>query len=150
MSTGAEQAWSETIVDHSQFPRRHGELAAPTHSGTGENPFCGDRIQLQLQVDEQGRIVDARYLATGCAISTASGSLLTSHVVGLELDAAESLFRRVRELLTGEGSGPRDELGELQALQMVKRYPARVKCATLAWHVLHHALAGDEDTATTE
>jgi nitrogen fixation NifU-like protein len=149
MNADPEQAWKEIILDHSQFPRRHGELESPSHSGRGENPFCGDRIRLQLQIDETGVIRDARFQATGCAISTASASLLVSHVGGLAAAEAEALFHAVHKLLTGQAQGD-PALGELLALQLVKRYPARVKCASLAWHVLHHALAGEDSTATTE
>jgi nitrogen fixation NifU-like protein len=150
MNDDSRQAWSEVIVDHSQFPRRHGELEAATHTGKGENPFCGDRIQLQLLVSGEGLIEDARFQATGCAISTASGSMLTSHVVGKKVSEAEALFQAVHELLAGDHENGGRGLGELEALQMVKQYPARVKCATLAWHVLHHALVGDREVATTE
>ena len=150
MSSDPRQAWSDVIVDHSQFPRRHGELAAATHCGKGDNPFCGDRIELQLQVDEEGLIRDARFTATGCAISTASASLLVSHIGGLSVGEADRMFHSVRALLTGAGTPGEESLGELEALQLVKQYPARVKCASLAWHVLHHALAGEEAVATTE
>ena len=150
MSADARQAWSDVIVDHSQFPRRHGELAEATHSGSGENPFCGDRIALQLQVDDAGLIREARFTATGCAISTASASLLVSHVGGLSVAEADTLFHSVRDLLTGAEPPGGEPLGELEALQLVKQYPARVKCASLAWHVLHHALAGEAAVATTE
>ena len=150
MSSDPRQAWSELIIDHSQFPRRHGELDSATHSGTGENPFCGDRIRLQLLISEEGRIEDARFQATGCAISTASGSMLTAHVVGKNVGEAEALFQAVHELLVSNAEETTAEFGELSALQLVKQYPARVKCATLAWHVLHHALTGEEEVATTE
>ena len=150
MSNDTRQAWSDVIVDLSQFPRRHGELPGATHRGKGENPFCGDRVALQLQEDEEGLIREARFTATGCAISTASASLLVSHVGGLSVGQADRLFHSVRDLLTGAGPPGEESLGELEALQLVKQYPARVKCASLAWHVLHHALAGEESVATTE
>jgi nitrogen fixation NifU-like protein len=145
-----KQAWTEIIVDHSQFPRRHGRLEQSTHSGVGENPFCGDRVSLQLAVGEEETILDARFEATGCAISTASASLLVSHVVGRSAAEAEELFAAVHAMLTRGEEPPAGGAEELAALKIVRQYPARVKCATLAWHVLRHALHGDEAVASTE
>lgn len=145
------QRYSEIIIEHSQFPRHHGTLDQPTHQGQGENPFCGDRIKLQLTVDDKGKIEQAGFESVGCAISTASASLLASHLQGLSLNQARQLFEQVRAAITGGDNAELDEqLGELAALAFAGRYPSRVKCATLAWHVLKHALDGDESVATTE
>lgn len=145
------QQYSEIIIEHSQFPRHHGKLDHPTHHGDGENPFCGDRVSLQFSVDEAGVIIKAAFESTGCAISTASASLLTSHLQGLTLKQAEALFSKIRSLITGGPVEDADlELGELAALSFAGQYPSRVKCATLPWHVLKHALAGDDSVATTE
>jgi nitrogen fixation NifU-like protein len=145
------KAYSDIIIDHSQFPRCHGELDKPTHKAQGENPFCGDRISLQISVDEHHVISEVAFEATGCAISTASASLMASHLQGLSLAQAEALFAEIRQLiLSGPSAEPREELGELAALSFAGHYPSRVKCATLAWHVLKHALAGDESVASTE
>ena len=145
------QRYSEIIIEHSQFPRHHGKIEEPTHEGHGENPFCGDRIKLQFSVNGSGEIEKAAVESVGCAISTASASLLATHLHGLSLVQAEELFERVRAAITttADGGGD-DELGELAALAMAGRYPSRVKCATLAWHVLKHALAEDNTVATTE
>jgi nitrogen fixation NifU-like protein len=143
--------YSEIIIDHSQFPRCHGTLDQPTHCGQGENPFCGDRVNLQLLVDGAGLITDVAVESVGCAISTASASLLAANLKGLSLDRAERLFDQVRSLITeGLQDDSDDKLGELAALAFAGRYPSRVKCATLAWHVLKHALAKDGSVATTE
>lgn len=145
------QRYSEIIIEHSQFPRHHGTLDQPTHQGQGENPFCGDRIKLQLTVDDKGKIEQAGFESVGCAISTASASLLASHLQGLSLNQARQLFEQVRAAITGGDNAELDEqLGELAALAFAGRYPSRVKCATLAWHVLKHALDGDESVATSE
>ena len=145
------QAYSDIIIDHSQFPRGHGKLDAPDCCGQGENPFCGDRISLELAVDENHIITDAAFEATGCAISTASASLLVSHVRNLTVAEANELFEQVRQLVTQGSDEKADEaFGELAALSFACKYPSRVKCATLAWHVLKHALEGDETVATTE
>ena len=145
------QRYSEIIIEHSQFPRHHGRIENPTHEGHGENPFCGDRIRLQFLVNAEGVIEDAAVESVGCAISTASASLLASHLHGLSLLQAKELFERVRSAITTQSDEDKeDSLGELAALAMAGRYPSRVKCATLAWHVLKHALAEDKTTATTE
>ena len=151
MSDDRMQRYSEIIIEHSQFPRHHGTLESPTHEGQGENPFCGDRVKLQLIVNDAGIIEEVAVESVGCAISVASGSLLAADLQGLSLEEAEGLFEQIRRVIT-EGLDEEDEarLGELAALAFAGRYPARVKCATLSWHVLKHALMRDESVATTE
>ena len=145
------QQYSEIIIEHSQFPRHHGSIENPSHQGRGENPFCGDRIKLEFHVNESGVIDQAGVESVGCAISTASASLLASHILGLGLAEAKALFDKVRQSITTViGEGVDESLGELAALAVAGRYPSRVKCATLAWHVLKHALAADESVASTE
>ena len=145
------QRYSDIIIEHSQFPRCHGSIDEPSHEGRGENPFCGDRVTLQMAVNAEGVIEKAAVESVGCAISTASASLLASHLQGLSLAAAEDLFEQVRLAITGGPiEGVDEQLGELAALSFAGRYPSRVKCATLAWHVLKHALANDVAVATTE
>jgi nitrogen fixation NifU-like protein len=151
MNDDRMQRYSDIIIEHSQFPRHHGSIENPTHQGQGENPFCGDRIKLQFSVNEAGVIEQAAIECSGCAISTASASLLASHLSGLSLQQAEELFDQVRAAVIEGPDDERDEqLGELAALAFAGRYPSRVKCATLSWHVLKHALAEDESVASTE
>ena len=151
MNDNRMQRYSDIIIEHSQFPRHHGSIENPTHQGHGENPFCGDRVRLQFSVDDAGVIEEAAIESVGCAISTASGSLLASHLQGLNLLQAEELFEQVRNVITGEPDEDREEqMGELAALAFAGRYPSRVKCATLPWHVLKHALSRDDSVATTE
>lgn len=145
------QRYSDIIIEHSQFPRHHGTIENPTHQGHGENPFCGDRVSLQLELSDAGIIEQAAIQSVGCAISTASASLLASHLRGLSLSQAEELFDQVRDAITGgPDENPDEQLGELAALAFAGRYPSRVKCATLPWHVLKHALVRDDSIATTE
>jgi len=151
MNTDPMQRYSEIIIEHSQFPHHHGTIENPTHQGRGENPFCGDRVTLQLLVNDAGVIERAAVESVGCAISMASASLLATHVHGLGLQQAQELFDQVRTAITEGPDQERDkQLGELAALAFAGRYPSRVKCATLPWHVLKHALAGDESVASTE
>ena len=151
MNDDPMQRYSEIIIEHSQFPRHHGSIENPTHQGHGENPFCGDRVRLQFSVDDDGLIDQAAVESVGCAISIASASMLATHLHGLSLQQAEALFDQIRSAITEGPDEKRDEqLGELAALAFAGRYPSRVKCATLAWHVLKHALAGDDSIASTE
>ena len=151
MADDLMQRYSEIIIEHSQFPRHHTVIENPTHEGNGENPFCGDRVKLQFSVDDEGVICEAAAESVGCAISMASASLLATHLHGLKLEQAEKLFEQVRAAITEGPDADRDEvLGELAALAFAGRYPSRVKCATLPWHVLKHVLAGDKSVVTTE
>jgi len=151
MNDESMQRYSEIIIEHSQFPRHHDRIESPTHEGHGENPFCGDRVKLQLEVNTDGVIEHAAVESIGCAISTASASLLATHVHGLNLEQADALFKNIHTLITGGPTqGVDEQFGELAALAFAGRYPSRVKCATLAWHVLKHALDGDTSIATTE
>ena len=145
------QQYSDVIIEHSQFPSHHGILDKATHQANGENPFCGDRVSLQLNVNETGVIEQAAVESVGCAISTASASMLATHLHGLSLSEAQDLFAQVRAVITeGHDDDSDEKLGELAALAFAGRYPSRVKCATLAWHVLKHALDGDTSVASTE
>ena len=150
MNEELQNNWRDVIIDPSQFPRRHGQIERPSHEGHGENPFCGDRIRLQMLIDASGLISDVKFEASGCAISLASASLLSSHLLGKDLQQAHLLFTSVHELLTGKLDPPQPGMGELEALSLVRQYPARVKCATLPWHVMRHALQGGSAMVTTE
>jgi nitrogen fixation NifU-like protein len=151
MTEDRMQRYSDIIIEHSQFPRHHGTIEKPTHQGRGENPFCGDRISLQFSVNEAGLIEQAAVESVGCAISTASASLLATHLHGLSLQKAGELFDQIHSAITQGADEERDErLGELAALAFAGRYPSRVKCATLPWHVLKHALAQDDSVASSE
>lgn len=146
----AEEVWKELIIEHSQFPRGHRALEAVTHEARGENPFCGDQVTVQLSVDPNGRVEAASCQSVGCAISIASASLLAEHLPGKTSEQGLRLFEQVHQLLTtSQQKGL--ELGELSALQLVKNYPSRVKCASLAWHTFRAALdPRSGQTVTTE
>lgn len=142
------ELYQETIMDHGRRPRNFGPLAEATHVAEGFNPLCGDRLTLRLDVAD-GIIREARFEGTGCAISTASASLMTEALKGRSAAEAEVLFAAFHALLTGEG--PKDHpLGKLEVLAGVREFPARVKCATLAWHTLHAALHGQGQPVSTE
>lgn len=151
MSDDRMQHYSEIIIEHSQFPCHHGTIENPTHQGQGENPFCGDRVKLQFSVNDTGLIEEAAVESVGCAISIASASLLATHLHGLSLEQADALFEQIRTVITeGLDEEKEAQLGELAALAFAGRYPSRVKCATLSWHVLKNALMQDQSIASTE
>jgi nitrogen fixation protein NifU and related proteins len=138
--------YAEVILDHNRSPRNWGELPETSRRIDGHNPLCGDRLTLYVDLDGE-RIRDVRFTGEGCAISTASASMMTQAVKGKTRDEAEALGERFRALVRGEGSDA--GLGSLRAFAGVARFPMRVKCASLAWHALKSALAG-EVAATTE
>ena len=144
--------YRELILDHARNPRHFGRLEKPTHKADGINPLCGDKLHLYVAVGADGRIEDARFEGSGCAISMASASLLTDTVIGLPVPRAEAYFRAVtRRLTDGEDAGSDGlDLEKLKALDGVRDFPSRVKCATLAWHALHAALTESATPATTE
>lgn len=137
------ELYQEVIIDHNKHPRNFSCLASPTHQAEGFNPLCGDRITLHLKVEEN-RIIEVGFQGAGCAISTASSSMMTEIVKGKTLEEAKSLFDQFHALLMDKAvisGGP--DLGKLEVLSGVKAYPARVKCATLAWHALQEAIGQD-------
>jgi nitrogen fixation NifU-like protein len=143
--------YQEVILDHTKHPRNFGALPHPTHRASGRNPLCGDQLVLTLEVDAD-RVRDARFAGKGCAISTASASLLTEAVKGKTTAEAHELFARFHRAVTAP---PGDDdaaagLGKLAALAGVREFPTRVKCASLAWHTLEAALAGASEPVSTE
>lgn len=146
MRDDLRELYQEIIIDHGRSPRNFGALACPTCIQEGVNPLCGDRLTLYLQI-EHDKIKAVRFSGQGCAISMASASLMTSEVQGKTLQAAEDLFAEFHAALTAkDATQPVNEehLGKLTVLMGVKAYPARVKCATLAWHTLHAALSAPQ------
>jgi nitrogen fixation NifU-like protein len=146
------ELYEEVILDHNRNPRNYPRKPPGcNHTAHGFNPLCGDEFQVSLTL-EDGIIRDAGFEGAGCAISTASASLMTEALKGKSVDQAEALFREVRQLLTDEQQvgEPEEFLGKLTVLTGVKEYPMRVKCATLAWHTMQAALHDQEETITTE
>lgn len=135
-----QDLYRDVILDHNKHPRNFGRLEPCDTSADGNNPLCGDRLTLTLRM-EGDRISDIRFEGKGCAISTASASLMTEAVKGLDVTAARHLQEVLHGVLTGadDGNVPAG-LGKLAALGGVREYPARVKCASLCWHTLDAAL----------
>jgi nitrogen fixation protein NifU and related proteins len=143
------ELYQEVIVDHSRRPHNFYALPDANHQADGYNPLCGDKITLYLKL-ENGIIQEASFLGCGCAISTASASLLTEAIKGKTEQEANALFQAFHESLTQENAKPSVDLGKLIILQGVREFPSRVKCATLAWHTLHAALLDQRLPVTTE
>jgi len=132
------ELYRDVILDHNRRPRNFGPLGSATASVEGFNPLCGDRLTVRLDMAGE-QIADIRFEGDGCAISTASASLMTEAVKGRTRAEALALFDRVHRLLTDDAASAED-LGKLAALSGVREYPARVKCASLCWHTLVSAL----------
>jgi len=145
------ELYQELILDHNKRPRNRGTLAEHDHEAEGYNPICGDRVTITLILKDDV-VEDIRFDGTGCAISTASASLMTEHVKGKTAEEVEEAFERFHQLVTGNPGEVElaPELGKLVVFSGVCEYPVRVKCATLAWHTLIAALADRADTVTTE
>jgi len=146
------ELYEEVILDHNRNPRNYPKKPEDcNHTAHGFNPLCGDEFQIHLTVDD-GVIKDVGFEGGGCAISTASASLMTEAIKGKPVTDAEALFEVVHQALTEEKQvgRPQDLLGKLTVLTGVKEYPMRVKCATLAWHTMHAALNDQPGVVTTE
>lgn len=147
-----QDLYRELILDHSRNPRNFGKLPGATNSAEGINPLCGDKLRLYLLLDDEDQVAEASFEGTGCAISVASASLLTESVIGLPRNEALALFKTVTERLTRDSSESTThvDIGKIRALDGVREFPARVKCATLAWHALHSAVLEHAKPVSTE
>jgi nitrogen fixation NifU-like protein len=143
--------YQEVILDHNRRPRNWGPLTDANRVAKGHNPLCGDRLTLYLKVDG-GTLTGISFEGSGCAISKASASLMTDAVKGQSLTDALSLFDRVHDMLTTPIAEPvnTDAVGKMAVLSGVREFPARVKCASLAWHTLKSAILDTHETAKTE
>lgn len=141
------ELYQETIFDHYRQPRNFGQLDRANRRAEGYNPLCGDKVTLYLRV-EDGVIRDASFEGFGCAISTASASLMTESLKGKREEEALHLLGKFHDLVTGIATA--EDLGKLAVLAGVREFPQRVKCATLAWHTMKAALQNVEKPVTTE
>ncbi len=149
MSDDLHDLYQDIILDHNKRPRHYGVLAAYTHTAEGYNPLCGDKIQVYLVVE--GDVIKAvQFEAACCAICKASASIMTETLIGKSIAAGHRAFARVSELLSTDQSIEADlaEDGEMAALAGVRKFPARIKCATLPWHTYEAALKGEAQTVT--
>jgi len=144
------ELYQEVILDHNRSPRNRGRLDEPTGIAEGHNPLCGDNVRVTLRT-ENGLVTDIAFEGAGCAVSTASASLMTVAIKGKTVEEAEALFRDFQSLVTdSEDERDHPDMGDLEVLAGVRAYPVRIKCATLPWHTLNAALHGDDSGVTTE
>jgi len=145
------ELYQEVILEHSKAPRNYREIETANHRAEGYNPLCGDHFTVYLSL-ERDSIRDISFQGSGCAISKASASMMTQSVKGKTRAEAERVFNQFHELVTGKSlaNGNQAELGKLAAFSGVSQFPVRVKCATLAWHALHAAMQGKQETVSTE
>ncbi len=150
--TDASELYQSIILDHNRSPRNFRTMEAPDRSAEGYNPLCGDQLKVWLKL-EGDRIADVAFQGSGCAISKASASLMTTVVKGKTVAEAERMFHSFHRMVTGAG-GPADDLpAKLAVFAGVREFPARVKCASLAWHALSNALhnpAAESGPVSTE
>jgi nitrogen fixation protein NifU and related proteins len=144
-----KELYREVILDHNRSPRNFGRLTPADAEAAGHNPLCGDKLDITLRLNGD-RLEDLRFEGQGCAISTASASLMTEVVKGQTREQIASLFEEIHELLTDRSHEPQRDLGKLMALAGVAEFPARVKCASLCWHTLNAALAHQQKPVSTE
>jgi SUF system FeS assembly protein, NifU family len=147
MSADLTELYQQVILDHNKRPRNRGKLPNATRVAHGENPSCGDQCSVYLRLDGD-RIAEITFDGSGCAISQASASLMTTQLKGKTAADAEKLFNEFHDIVT-TGKAP-DEISDIGAFAGVHAFPARIKCATLGWHAALNALHGDSAPATTE
>jgi len=152
MQQELRELYQQVILDHNKAPRNFRKIENATNYAEGYNPLCGDNVTVYLIIDENNIIQDISFQGSGCAISKASASLMTSMLKGKSVDEAEKLFDKFHDLVTdklGSEINP-DEFGKLAVFAGVKEFPARVKCASLAWHTMLNALHNKNEKVVTE
>ena len=143
-----QDLYQEVILDHNRRPRNFRTIEH-AQKAEGYNPLCGDRVTIYLRV-ENGRVADASFQGSGCAISKASASLMTDSVKGKTLQEVDELFARFQRMITRASDEPVEDLGKLSVLAGVRQFPVRVKCASLPWHTLRSAASARDEVVSTE
>lgn len=151
MENEIRELYQQVILDHNKSPRNFKKLENANHFAEGYNPLCGDHIDIFIYT-EDNVIKDVSFQGSGCAISKSSASLMTTMVKGKTIAEAEEIFSKFQDLVTGKLNSKEkiEELGKLAIFQGVREFPARVKCASLAWHTLNSALKNESKTIVTE
>lgn len=146
------ELYQEVILDHSRKPRNFREMEGATGKAEGFNPLCGDKVTIFVTM-EGDQVVDISFQGNGCAISTASASVMTERLKGKTADEVEAIFKSFHNMVTGQPAEVTEatpEIGKLAIFKGVWEFPIRVKCATLAWHTLRAAMSGKSETISTE
>lgn len=141
--------YQQVILDHSRNPRNFRKIEDASHDAEGFNPLCGDQIHVFIKIKD-GNIDDLAFEGNGCAICTASASIMTQNLKGQSVAKANQTFKAFHKLLTKDEATEPADLGKLSVFSGVRKYPIRVKCATLPWHTLVASMEGSDDSVTTE
>lgn len=149
MPSDLRELYQEVILDHAKSPRNFRFPENVTGTAVGDNPLCGDNLTIKVVV-EGDTIVDIGFQGSGCAISQAAASTMTEKVKGLDKDTAAKIFKNYHEVLLGKSEADEELLGKLAVFAGVAEFPMRVKCATLAWHTMQHALTDSDELVSTE
>ncbi len=151
MDSELKELYQQVILDHNKNPRNFRKIENANHFAEGYNPLCGDKINIYAEV-ERGKITDISFQGSGCAISKASASIMSSMMKGLPVEDGERLFNNFLDVITGRLTKEEDleRIGKLAVVSGVRDFPSRVKCASLAWHTLNSALKKDTKTISTE
>ena len=149
------ELYQEVILDHGKSPRNFREIDHAKYHAHGNNPMCGDQLEVFVETDDAGNITDASFLGKGCAISVASASLMTEMLRGKKIDEARNMFEGFHEMCTtGDDNAlagvGQEDADRLQVLSGVSEFPMRVKCATLAWHTMNAATKGEAEISTED
>jgi nitrogen fixation protein NifU and related proteins len=146
------ELYQQVILEHNKKPRNFHAIENPSHTAEGYNPLCGDHLHVYLKINSEQVIEDISFVGDGCAISKASASMMTTSLKGKKTDEAAKLFDQFHKLVVGELKPERDPntLGKLAIFSGIWQYPARVKCATLAWHTMKGALHQEKNAVSTE
>ncbi len=150
IDSNLRELYQEVIFDHNRKPRNFHAMDDADHHADGHNPLCGDQLTVFLRIADDV-VTEASFVGHGCAISTASASLMTEAIKGKPVAEVEALFQSFHAMLTdADASADAPDMGKLAVFAGVREFPARVKCATLAWHTLHNAIIGAQTPAQTE
>jgi len=152
MDSELRDLYQQVILDHHRRPRNFHPVPGADRAAEGYNPLCGDRVKVELKTGADGRYEDVGFTGTGCAICTASASMMTETLKGRTREEAETLFQGFHRLLTGadDPAEAQERLGKLAVFAGVREFPVRVKCATLPWHTFHAAAQGKSEAVSTE
>ena len=151
LTSHKHELYQQVILEHNKNPKNFKKIDNPTHKAEGYNPLCGDHLTVYLSVNPQGVISEVSFEGSGCAISKASASMMTTSLKGKTTKEATKLFEQFHKLITGKLNPDKDphDLGKLAIFSGIWQYPARVKCASLSWHTMNGAL-NNEKTVSTE
>jgi len=150
MADSRNELYQQVILEHNKKPKNFGKLEGATHFAEGYNPLCGDHLQVYLKINKENVVEAVSFDGSGCAISKASASMMTTSITGKNLSEVEEIFKQFHKLIVGELKPDRDKniLGKLSIFSGIWQFPSRVKCAALSWHAMHGAIHNEKKIST--